>query len=126
MGSSPAERGRAHDALVNAVLLAIGARPQVRVWRIESKQAYTPTGVPFRAVPEGTPDIEGVLAPTGRLLVIEIKTGKAVPSEQQRRRLAMYRAFGAVAGVARSVEQVVSAVEAALRGEWVPGDGLDL
>lgn len=126
MASSPSDRAKAHDALVNQILLAIGAHPRVRVWRIEAKQARTPYGTPFMAVPEGTPDIEGVISPSGRLLAIEVKTGRAVASEQQRRRLTMYRAFGAVAGIARSVDSVVSAVEAALRGEWEPGPDLDL
>jgi len=116
----------AHERLCDDILAAIGSNPQLRVWRIESKMAHTPSGRPFRAVPPGTPDLRGIIRPHGRVLAIEVKTGKGKPNKNQIARLTMLRSFGAVAGVARSVEQVVAAVAAALRGEWTPGDGLEL
>lgn len=121
-----ARRSRAHDRLRSEILVALGSRPDVRVWLIESKQAFRPDGTPFRAVPLGEPDIAGVIAPSGRHLAIEVKTGTGRASEAQTARLTMYRAFGAVAGVARTLDQAVRAVEAAIRGEWVPGPGLEL
>ena len=116
-----------HVTLLNAILVALGARPDCRVWRQEVGLWLRPNSLtPVRPLPNGEPDIKGLLAPSGRTLAIEVKTGSGVPSDVQRKRLAMYRAMGAVAGVCRSVDQAVRAVEAAARGEWAPGEGLDL
>ena len=119
-------RSKAHDQLCTDIMAAIGSDARVRVWRVESKQARTPGGRPFQAVPPGSPDLAGIVAPWGRVLAIEVKTGGGVANKNQRKRLAMLREFGAVAGVVHSVDQAVAAVAAALHGEWIPGKGLEL
>lgn len=121
-----ADHTRAHAALLNAVLIALGAHPKLRLWRQNSGLfEIVGTDRKVRAIPEGSPDIAGVLS-GGRLVGWEIKTGTGRPNPAQVVRLTVLREFGALAGVVRSVEQAVSAVDAALRGEWKPGPGLEL
>src|SRR3990167_1064902 len=120
-------RNDKHSAIITAIVVALGSRSDCRVWRQEVGLWLRPNSLtPVRPLPNGEPDIKGLLAHSGRTLAIEVKTGSGVPSDVQRKRLAMYRAMGAVAGVCRSVDQAVRAVEAAARGEWAPGEGLDL
>ena len=134
MGGNNSE---AHSALVNAVLLEIGKRhPKVTAWKNHTGQAYTPGSVvdalnfvmsnffkmsaadcfklarskliPISFGVTGQADISGIIAPEGRRLEIEIKTGKGKQSEAQLRYQAMIKRSGGVYVLVRSLEDLVS------------------
>jgi hypothetical protein len=60
--------------------------------------------VPYGWPMKGGPDILAVVAPLGRLVAMECKTGDATPTKEQRACHAALRAAGAVVAVVRSVE----------------------
>lgn len=96
---------RQHQQLLDDILLAVGSLPNVRVW---------PRGVGFdeiRKIRYGIPgetDLDGIIAPHGRRLHIEVKTGKGKLSEKQIKFRDMVVKFGAVYIEARSVEDCLT------------------
>ena len=60
-------------------------------------------------VPDGFPDLLGVL-PGGRAIFIEVKSEKGKPSPAQINFLAQAIKTGAIAGVARSIEDVLQII----------------
>ncbi len=107
----------AHTALLHKILLALGSRRDLLIWknttgqfRMLHSERHVNVGLP------GSPDIIGVLATHdghGVFLGIEVKTGTARLSEQQQ---AFHRRADEVHGiliVAHSVEEAVAGVEAA-------------
>ena len=93
------------SALVSEILLVVGSRPDVRLWRSQPLVARGPTGRVIRALPNGHPDLCGVIA-GGRAIYIEVKsaTGRVRPAQEKF--LSMLRLMGALVIVARSVEDV--------------------
>lgn len=98
-----------HQKLVDDLLFAFGSRPDVRVW-------IRPVGFDFsRKIRYGVPgetDIDGIVAPYGRRLAIEVKTGEAELSKEQK----IWRdncilKFGGIHIEARSVEQALEEFE---------------
>ncbi len=73
--------------ILHSILLAWGAHPRLRIARINTgkanmaKPGQKPRWVRFN--PKGTADIVGLMAPTGRMLMIECKseTGKMSPEQ---------------------------------------------
>lgn len=97
-----------HSQLVNDVLLRIGSRTDVRLWKNHTGQARSADGrrrLTFGI--KGGSDLIGLIAPSGRLLAIECKTGKAKQSKEQKAFQAMVEKFGGVYVLARSVEDAV-------------------
>lgn len=116
--------------LQTQILKAIGARPDLRVWRQNTGQSWTGNQVvriaapgsypvepgdvvirqahPIRFGLPGSADIFGIMQPSGRFLAIEVKAPKGRVTEEQKRFLGMVRAMGGVAIVARSVEEVIA------------------
>jgi hypothetical protein len=111
-----------HTALCRAILDAIGARPGViaglnsigvAVQVSETGQRYSVTyGWPC----PGGPDILAVVAPHGRLLGLEVKTGAAQSSAVQRKVHKALAAVGVEVAVCRSVEDAEDALAAMLTG----------
>ena len=92
-----------------AIRLAIGAMPDVVLWRNSTGCAMTPDGSTHRfGLCVGSADLIGVVAPHGRFLAIEVKSAKGRTTKEQELFLALVRRMGGVAGVARSVEEAVS------------------
>ena len=61
--------------LLHQILLAIGGRPDCRVWRVNTGVARDP--VSGRCVRFGQPggaDVQGLVAPHGRFLALEVKS----------------------------------------------------
>ncbi len=96
----------AHSRLVAEILLRFGSRPDLRLWRSQPLAARTPSGRVIRALPVGFPDISGVLAPSGRAVFIEVKTGDAHQNPAQARLCAALRRFGALVVLAQSCDDV--------------------
>lgn len=110
----------AHTALVNAILAELGAMPGVVIGANASGRAHytSETGRSFR-VPygwptgKGGPDILAGIAPLGRMIALECKTGTARLSPDQRAVHAALRAVGVVVHVVRNVEEARAAIEGA-------------
>jgi hypothetical protein len=95
----------AHQKLVDELLFAFGSRPNIRVWiRVVGYdyKNHIAFGIP------GESDIQGIVAPAGRMLSIEVKTGKAVLSEKQMRWRNVVLKFGGIFVEARSVAQAIA------------------
>lgn len=94
----------AHQKLVDDILYALGSRPDVRLWirvvgfdRLK-KIRY---GIP------GESDLDGIVAPWGIHLSIEVKSGNAKMNEDQIIWKKMIERFGGWHILAKSVEQVI-------------------
>lgn len=98
-----------------AILLALGARTDLRVWRNNVGVAVGANGRPIRFGVPGSADICGLLAPSGRFLGIEVKAPGGRLRPDQEAWGAMVQRFGGLYVVARSVEDAVRAVDAALK-----------
>ena len=64
----------------------------------------------------GSPDILGVLGPSGRLVGLEVKGAKGKTSEHQEAWLKEAQELGAVVGVVRSMDEACALIEGALHG----------
>ncbi len=107
----------AHTALVKEILAAIGALPGVVAGANASGQAryvsehtgkrfHVPYGWPMK----GSPDLLVALAPLGRLVALECKTGGATATAEQRACHAALRAVGVAVHVVRSVDEACRAL----------------
>ena len=75
-------------------------------------------GVPVRfGLGCGSPDLVGMLVPSGRVFCLEIKQPGKQPTVHQKAWARACRARGGFCGLARSVEDAMAALERALRGE---------
>jgi hypothetical protein len=117
---------------------AVGALPDVRLWRQNTGQfpvvdvrallallgrgevkkaiALVKSARPVVAgMAVGSADLIGIVGPHGRFLSIEVKTAKGRVSEAQEDWARIVRSRGGVAGIARSVEDALELVEKARR-----------
>ena len=93
------------------ILNAWGAHPRLRLARINTGAA-TIRGRLVRFGVPGTADICGLLAPTGRLVMIEVKTQTGKQREAQLTMQRVVTAFGGLYVVARSLADVDRALAA--------------
>lgn len=61
--------------------------------------------------PKGTPDIGGILGPSGRILGVEVKAGKDRQSDDQKACQRVYESRGGLYIVARDVEEALDEIE---------------
>lgn len=97
----------------HAILKAWGAHPRLRIARVNTGAAKV--GNPPRLVRFGVPgtaDICGVLAPTGRLVMIEVKTAKGRQRDAQVVMQRVVTSMGGLYVVARSLDDVDAAFAA--------------
>lgn len=92
-----------HQKLVHEILLVLGALPHIRLWKnvVGFDQ--------FRSIKyglKGSADILGIVAPEGKFLAIEVKTGHAKQSKDQQAFQAMVEKMGGIFILARSVIDV--------------------
>jgi hypothetical protein len=99
------------NAVQYAIMLAIGSRPDVRLWRNNSGLLFTPGGRRIRASVEGAPDLIGLLAPHGRFLGIECKSDSGKQTSVQIAFQRMIESFGGLYILARSVEDVTTVLD---------------
>lgn len=106
--------------LINRILVAHGARPDVRLWRNVTAYAWVGKKIgyfgkrvvldpcqPIEAgLCEGSSDIIGICR--GRFVAMEVKTGRQQPTTKQKRFIAQVLALGGIAGVVRSVEDATA------------------
>lgn len=104
-----------HTALVNEILLDFGQMPDVVVWKnntgvglaIDNPARHVRFGL------NGSGDILGVVAPHGRLLAVEAKTGGGTQSKPQKAFQRAIESVGGVYVVARSVADARAGLERA-------------
>jgi len=100
---------KAHQELLDKIMLAVGSLPNVRIWPRGvglAKNMYNENVIRY-GIP-GESDLDGIIAPHGRRLHIEIKTGSGKLSEKQQKFKAMIEKFGGVYIEARSVEDCLT------------------
>lgn len=86
----------------------IGSRSDVRLFTIKQGAGLNRSGKFQRfGASKGVSDILGVLAPSGRILAIELKVGRDRLSAEQLVFLGMVTRFGGLAIEARSVDDVL-------------------
>ena len=102
-----------HSTLVNNLLVALGARPDLgKFWKRNTGAFQTDQGHYIKYGLVGAADIEGLLV-TGRHVEIECKTGAGKQSEAQCNFEAMILRFHGVYILARSVQPVITYLEQA-------------
>ena len=80
-----------------------------RVWRCTSGMLYDRSGRPVRIVRiNGLPVIQGVLAPYGRFLGVEVKAGSDKQSPVQKQAELVIRTAGGIYIVAKSIDQCIA------------------
>lgn len=100
------------------VRAALGRLPDVIVWRNHVGVLRGEDGRTHRfGLGVGSADLVGVIAPSGRLLALEIKSDAGRLRPEQRAWLDCVRAMGGFAAVVRSADEALAAVERARRGE---------
>ena len=101
---SPRNRSEAHTDLVNAILLALGSRTDMRVWKNHTGAVRRP-GYFMRYGLVGSSDILGITN-RGTFIAIEVKTGNASLSKEQCDFRDMILRFNGIHVVARSLSDV--------------------
>lgn len=109
------DNSAAHADLKRRILLSLGAMPE---WRLTGRtavgQCVSPEGqhISF-GLWEGASDIQGIVAPYGRYVALEVKTGTGRLSPAQRKFINMIRGWGGIAEVVRSVDDALAALRRA-------------
>jgi hypothetical protein len=97
------------------ILVALGSRPDVMIWRQNTLVARDQrTGRAVRSNPNGVADILGCLAPSGRMLAIEVKSANGRQTTEQHAFQKAVEARGGLYVLARSVTEAVGAVDTAV------------
>lgn len=97
--------------ILHDILSTWGQHPLMRIWRVNTGGAMIKGRLVRFGVP-GTPDILGVIAPTGRFLGIEVKSAKGNQRLAQERFERMLKAMGGLYILARSLADVDRAMAA--------------
>ncbi len=108
-------KGSSEHVIQHEIMAALGCRPDLRIWR-QNTGALKVDDRFIRFGLRGSSDILGIIAPTGRLLAIEVKAARGVLTDYQRAFGAMVEKFGGLYVVARSSTEAVTAVDAAIAG----------
>lgn len=102
-------RAATEAALIRAVQVAFGARPNLRIWRNNTGALATADRF-VRFGLEGSADFLGILGPRGLFFAIECKSSSGRQTEQQKAFQAMVERFGGLYILARSVEDIETAL----------------
>lgn len=102
--------------LMRSIIGALQLRYKKRghFWRANTGAMKTASGGFIRFGEKGQPDILGVIAPSGRLVALEVKTEKGKTSPAQDAWLSEARALGAVVGVVRGIDEAFALAEDAM------------
>lgn len=113
----------AHTELKEAIRLSLGKRPaDVVLWPNEVGVAALGRRKVRYGLCNGSADLIGILR-GGRFLAIEVKTGHATQSREQKLFQQLILRMGGVYAVARTVEDAHAAVDAALSHITIPRNG---
>ncbi len=105
-----------HQRLLGAIRLRIAETfpGRVTVFLLPTGVAQMPGGRVVRYGIKGGADLIGIMAPRGRFLAIEVKTGGAKQSPQQKSFERIVTSRGGLYLVSRSVESVIVSLQSAL------------
>lgn len=92
--------------LQQRILLVLGNKPGLRVWRNNSGALIDKRNHLVKFGLQGSADILGIQAPTGRFLAIEVKATNGKQTEQQQRFQRMIEAHGGIYILARSLNDI--------------------
>lgn len=106
-------RTAAHHALKRQILAALGARADVRIF--DNPRGFDRLAKATYGLAPGASDLLAIVAPHGRFLALEVKTGRAVPTREQHAFLAMIDSMGGVGRIVRSVAEALAALDEAAR-----------
>lgn len=95
--------------IMQDILVAVSALPETLVWRHNTGVGVTRARTILRAGLPGSADIIGVSR--GRAVAIEVKTASGRQSEQQRKFQAAWERARGVYVLARSVDDVLAALQ---------------
>lgn len=117
------------------ILKVLGVRPDLRIWRQNTGQAWTGNEIfkidakgavqvspgdvvirrahPIQFGIPGASDLLAIMSPLGRLLSIEVKSPTGRQSDQQKLYQAMIERFGGVYLLARSVDEARQGIDKA-------------
>ncbi len=96
---------------------ALGAATDLVMWRISPSAP----GSDVPTAPAGIADLNGILAPWGRWIAIEVKAANGRLSTAQLSWLALARRMGAFTAVCRSADEALASIDAAraeCRARW--------
>jgi hypothetical protein len=111
----------AHSALMNAILAELGALPGVVIGANASglarymSDAGHDFAVPYGWPHRGGPDLLAAVAPIGRMVALEVKTGGARPTPEQRACHVALRAVGVAVFVVHSVAEARAALASVMQ-----------
>ena len=103
--------GKSEAWIQHEILKAWGCHPRLRAWRQNTGVAQFGDRAVRFGVP-GCADILGLIAPSGRMLAIEVKSESGKQSDAQKRFQGMIQGFGGLYVLARSLEDVDRALAA--------------
>lgn len=106
-----------HSSLVSAIRLELGQEADLTLWPVQPGGVADATGRPMRCGPLGMSDLIGILAPQGRWICLEVKTGRGKLRPDQVLWLDLIRRRGGFGAEVRSVEDARAALARARRGE---------
>ena len=103
------------------IRLALGGESDLTLWRNSTGMAehLDQHGRTFRqryGLAVGSADLVGILAPTGRMVALEVKTARGRTTPEQDQWLALVRARGGFAAVVRTVADARAAIARARMG----------
>ena len=90
------------------IRLALGMRDDIFMFRINVGKFRPLDGGPrvIQSAPDGTPDLMGVMGPSGKAFGIEVKAAKGKQREAQKRWQEAWEKRGGIYILARSLEDV--------------------
>jgi len=97
-------------------VLTLKYKGRLKLWRNNTGATKTEGGGFVRYGALGSPDLLGILAPSGRLVGLEVKAPKGTTTEHQELWLKEAQELGAVVGVVRSMDEACALIEGALHG----------
>lgn len=111
-------------AIENAILTYLNYLPRCFAWKNNNTGVFDPRTGKFRAnknkfIHKGVPDIIGCYH--GRLLLIEVKKKGGKLTKEQQLFLERNAKLGAIAGVARSVDEAREIIKGAGNGDTTKG-----
>lgn len=101
------------QGLMNAIIIAVGARPDTLVIRVNAGRFQGWNGGAVKGAAPGTSDL--VLCVAGNFLALEVKTDTGRQSDAQHRFQSAVEARGGVYRVVRSSSEAIAAVECLAR-----------
>lgn len=91
--------------------IRVAVSPYAVIFRANVGKGRTFDGRYFdTGLPVGFSDLFGFRKSDGKMVFIEVKTTKGRPSEKQKHFLETMRNYGAIAGIARSVEDAINII----------------